>query len=38
MEGPIIKLTKGKYRSYAAVQQCLKQNKGWQQYEWAVGL
>ena len=34
MEGTIIKHTKGKFRSYAAVAQCLKQHKEWAQYEW----
>ena len=34
MEGAVIKHTKGKFRSYASVAQCLKQNKGWTQYDW----
>jgi len=34
MESKSVKLVKGNFRSYAAVAQCLKHNKGWSQYEW----
>jgi len=35
MEGPVVKLTKARFRSYASVQQALKQGgKAWTTYEW----
>jgi len=35
METKNVKLVKGNFRSYAAVAMCLKNNKGWSQYEWS---